>query len=256
MSHDGWQYTDQSGRYSRDNRNGHSNNNDRGFGNNNRRYYNEPTPFSNNSSSYKQYHRNNNGSRNHQPTSFSNNYHGQSHRYDSNNYQGDGASHGRGDWRGEGGGNRDTKKRDAPVAAYESTDDSSKKPKSHQNYHRYDLSPEQIKYREQVASQQQDGETIDCIPPQAFVHQDGWEERKTLAAEYAKEKVLEELKKKADADSYNDDDGSGSEYSYVGNKPTPGTLSTMETSFFDSLPNCTRMMLGFDIDDKGECTSL
>ena len=46
-----------------------------------------------------------------------------------------------------------------------------KKPKSHQSYqsyHRKNLSTEQVKYREQVASQLQDGENIDCIPPQAF----------------------------------------------------------------------------------------
>ena len=67
-----------------------------------------------------------------------------------------------------------------------------KKPKSHQSYHRKNLSTEQVKYREQVASQLQDGENIDCIPPQAFVHQDGWEERKTLAAEYAEKCVLED----------------------------------------------------------------
>jgi hypothetical protein len=51
-----------------------------------------------------------------------------------------------------------------------------------------------------------------------------------------------------------DDDGSDSEYSYVGNKSmrTPGTLNDLENKFFDSLPKCTMMMFGFDIGDKGE----
>lgn len=263
MSHNGWQYPDPSGRYSRDRGNPNNNSNHRGFGSNNDRRYNnnEPTPFSNNSSrSYGQNYSNNNGSRNYQPTSFGNNYyHGQTHRYDDHTYRGDGSNRGREPWRGGGGGNSDTKKRDAPpAAAYQRSEDSSKKPKSHQIYHRDDLSPEQRQYRDLVASQLQDGENVGCIPPQAFSHQEGWEERKTLAVEYCKDCVLVELKKIApgNAYGYSDDDGSDSDYSYVGNKPTPGTLTALEIKFFDALPKCTMMMLGFDIDDKGECALL
>ena len=68
--------------------------------------------------------------------------------------------------------------------------------------------------------------------------------------------MLEELKKipPGSAYDYSDDDGSDSDYSYVGNKPTktPGTLTALESKFYDSLPKCTMMMLGFDIGDKGE----
>ena len=119
-----------------------------------------------------------------------------------------------------------------------------------------DLTTKQNQYRELVASQLQDGENVECIHLQAFRHSDGWEEKKALAAEYSKKCVLEELKKIPPGSAYNysDDDGSDSDYSYVGNKPTktPGTLTALESKFYDSLPKCTMMMLGFDIGDKGE----
>ena len=75
-------------------------------------------------------------------------------------YKGDSANQERGQWRREGGGNGDTKKRDY----------SSKKPKL----------------------QAKDGENIDCIPPQAFVHQ---RKERHLQLSMPKKYVLEELKK-------------------------------------------------------------
>ena len=151
---------------------------------------------------------------------------------------------------GGNGGNSNSRKRDAPPAAaataYQRTDDSSKKPKSHQIRLCDSLTPEQKQYRDLVASQLQDGENVGCIHPQAFSHPEGWEKRKTLAAEHCKNCVLVELKKIApgNAYGYSDDDGSDSDYSYVGNKPTPGILHPLEIKFFDSLPKCTMMMLG------------
>ena len=175
---------------------------------------------------------------------------------------GDGSRRGR-----EGGneGNEDSKKRDAPPAAaavyHQRNNDSQKKPKIHQIRPCDALTPEQNQYRELVATQLQDGETVGWIHLQAFRHPEGWDKKKALAAEHSKICVLEELKKIPPGSAYNysDDDGSDSDYSYVGNKPTktPGTLTALESKFYDSLPKCTMMMLGFDIGDKGEeCTSL
>ena len=181
-------------------------------------------------------------------------------------YNGDGDASRRGR---EGGneGNSDSRKRDAPpaaaaaaaahaAAAYQRNNDSQKKPKIHQIRPCDALTPEQNQYRELVATQLQDGETVEMIHLQAFRHPEGWDKEKALAAEYSKERVLEELKKitPGTSYSYSDDDGSDSEYSYVGNKSmrTPGTLNDLENKFFDSLPKCTMMMFGFDIGDKGE----
>ncbi len=169
-------------------------------------------------------------------------------------------------------GTNDSRKRDAPIAAaaaaaapatapYQRNNDSQKKLKIHQIRPCDALTPEQNQYRQLVASQLRDGENVEWIHLQAFKHPEGWDKKKALAAEYSKKRVLEELKKitPGTSYSYSDDDGSDSEISYVGNKPvrTPGTLNDLENKFFESLPKCTMMMLGFDIGDKGEeCTCL
>ena len=187
-------------------------------------------------------------------------YNGQPSGYHDYNGDGDASRHGRG---GGSEGNNDSKKRHAQpaaaaaaAAAYQRNNDSQKKPKIHQIRPCNDLTPKQNQYREFVASQLQDGENVECIHLRAFRHSDGWEEKKALAAEHSKKCVLEELKKipPGSANDYSDDDGSDSDYSYVGKKPTrtPGTLTALEIKFFDSLPKCTMMMLGFDIGDKGE----
>ena len=186
-------------------------------------------------------------------------YNAQPGGYHDYNSDGDASRRGR-----EGGneGNSDSRKRDAPPAAaaaaayHQRNNDSQKKPKIHQIRPCDALTPEQNQYRELVATQLQEGETVGWIHLQAFRHPEGWDKKKALAAEHSKICVLEELKKIPPGSAYNysDDDGSDSDYSYVRNKPTktPGTLTALESKFYDSLPKCTMMMLGFDIGDKGE----
>lgn len=67
------------------------------------------------------------------------------------------------------------------------------------------------------------------------------------------EYVLKELKKQSDANTKgwsDEDDSYASDVSYVGNKQQPGTLTAMEKKYFEALPDCLRMMTGFDIDGK------
>lgn len=117
------------------------------------------------------------------------------------------------------------------------------------------MTAEQKQYRSQLGSQLQDGECIDLIPKQAFILPEAWDEKKKRAAQVAVEYVLKELKKESEAKmrswSDGDDDSYGSDVSYVGNKQQPGTLTAMEKKYFEALPDCLRMMTGFDVDGKG-----
>lgn len=116
-----------------------------------------------------------------------------------------------------------------------------------------ELTLEQQQYRSKLESQLQDGECIQLIPRQAFILPNAWDERKKRAAQVAMEYVLKELKKQSDANTKgwsDEDDSYASDVSYVGNKQQPGTLTAMEKKYFEALPDCLRMMTGFDIDGK------
>jgi hypothetical protein len=71
------------------------------------------------------------------------------------------------------------------------------------------------------------------------------------AAEYAIEGVEKQLRIAQDSKtpSFSDCD-SDSDISYIGNKQTPGTLSDLEKKFFEKLPECYWMRIGFDIQGK------
>jgi hypothetical protein len=153
----------------------------------------------------------------------------------------------------------DNNKRGAPPAAagcfnnerYHNNNSSPKKQKSCQTYYTEDLTPEQREYRDKVASQLQAGERIEMIARSAFILREGWDALMKKAAEYAIEGVEKQLRIAEDskAPSFSDCD-SDSDISYIGNKQTPGTLSNLQKKYFEKLPECYLMRIGFDIESK------
>jgi len=153
----------------------------------------------------------------------------------------------------------DNNKRGAPPAAagcfnnerYHNNNSSPKKQKSCQTYYTEDLTPEQREYRDKVASQLQAGERIEMIARSAFILREGWDTLMKKAAEYAIEGVEKQLRIAEDskAPSFSDCD-SDSDISYIGNKQTPGTLSNLQKKYFEKLPECYLMRIGFDTESK------
>lgn len=101
-------------------------------------------------------------------------------------------------------------------------------------------------------------------PPEAFIRQDGWEEKMAQAAEKTKEVVLPMLKAKLNKareekeSCVSDPDNSSDESDICGNNPGPADdkyeLDRL-SKFIMALPGCRLMDLGFHIYCKSSCES-